>query len=235
MAMLYLYETHCHTLPTSACARAGLRETLEAYKANGFAGVFLTNHFLDGNIDPAIRNLPYAQRIYRYFDACEEGKRIGEELGLTVFSGIEMSHHGTDFLVYGIDRDWCLAHEDMDKMQKSQLLTLLMESGALVIQAHPFRESRSIDHIRLFLRHVHGVEIFNAGRREFENTLAAQYCENYGLIPFAGTDNHVGGKRVSYGGMATEEPLKTEGEFIALVLSGKAKPFLKNEKGIRML
>ncbi len=171
--MAYLYETHLHTLPVSACARAELRETLECYRQAGYAGVFLTNHFLDSNIDRSIRELPYHQRIDYYFDSCEEGRRIGEAPGFSVFPGIEMGYGGTDFLVYGIDREWCHAHEDMDRMPKSQLLELMREQGALLIQAHPFRESRSIDHIRLFPRHVHD----NLGDRDTH------------LMPYAGTMN----------------------------------------------
>ena len=69
-----------------------------------------------------------------------------------IFSAFEMSYKGTDFLVYGIGKEWCLNHPDMDKMSKKELLRLLMDDGALVIQAHPYREAGYIDHIRLFPR-----------------------------------------------------------------------------------
>ena len=48
---MYRYETHLHTAPVSRCASAGVRETLEYYKELGYEGVFITNHFLDGNIN----------------------------------------------------------------------------------------------------------------------------------------------------------------------------------------
>ena len=35
---MYLYETHVHTSPLSACAKVGVRETLEFYKSAGYAG-----------------------------------------------------------------------------------------------------------------------------------------------------------------------------------------------------
>ena len=60
---MYLYETHLHTAPMSGCAKVGIRETLEYYQSAGYAGVFLTNHFLDGNIDMEIRELAYAEQI----------------------------------------------------------------------------------------------------------------------------------------------------------------------------
>ena len=64
-------------------------------------------------------------------------------------------------------------------MKKSDELAFMMENGALIIQAHPFREAFYIDHIRLFPRHVHGVEIVNANRPEKENNLAKIYTNHY--------------------------------------------------------
>lgn len=232
---MYLYETHLHTAPLSACAKVGVRETLEFYKSAGYAGVFLTDHFLDGNIDRSLRELPYAERIEAYFKVFDEALPIAKEIGIDVFSAFEMSYGGCDFLVYGIGKKWCLEHEDMDKMKKSELLTMLMTDGALIIQAHPFREASYIDHIRLFPRHVHGVEIFNACRTDFENRLAVQYCENYELIPFAGSDNHNAGAMKRFGGMATSEPINDVADFISKVLLGAAKPFIKDESGVTLI
>ena len=232
---MYIYETHMHTSPVSACARVSVEDALKHYKSAGYTGVFMTDHFIDGNINLEVRNLPYEDRINFYFSAYEEGRVIGEEIGLDVFPGIEMTYGGTDFLVYGIDKEWCLAHKDMDKMKKSDLLRLLMAEGALVIQAHPFREAAYIDHIRLFPRQIHGVEVFNANRNDFENKLAEQYAENYGLIRFAGSDNHSGEKQKLLGGMATDRPIESVKNFIDLVLSGEAHPFKKEGNNIAYL
>ncbi len=232
---MYLYETHVHTAPLSACAKAGIRETLEYYKSAGYAGIFMTDHFIDGNINHSVRNLSYEERIRAYFSAYEEAKSVGEELGLEVFSGIEMTYLGTDFLVYGIDKKWCLEHRDMDRIKKSELLSILGEEGALIIHAHPFRDASYIDHIRLYPKQVHGVEVYNAGRTDFENKLASQYCENYGLLRFAGTDNHLAGMQKRFGGMATERPIWDVEDFINMVLSGEAKPFVRDEGGVEFI
>lgn len=227
---MFYYETHVHTSPVSACAKVSVEEMLKAYKNAGYAGVFMTEHFIDGNINLDVRKLPYEERVNYYFSAYEEGKIIGEEIGIDVFGGIEMSYGGTDFLVYGIDKEWCLAHTDMDKMKKSELLKLLMSEGALIIQAHPFREAAYIDHIRLFPRQIHGVEVFNANRNDFENKLAEQYAENYGLLRFAGSDNHTGKNQKILGGMATEKRIESVQDFIDMVFSGEAHPF-RNKGG----
>lgn len=216
----YLYETHLHTLPVSKCAHATVRETLEAYLALGYDGVFITNHFLDGNIN-VDRSLPYEKRIRFYFSDYKEGVRIGKELGIAVFCGVEMSYGGTDFLVYGLDEEWYLAHPEIEGMPRTALLSVLAEAGALIIQAHPFREAAYIDHIRLFPRHVHGVEVYNACRTPSENAIAALYAEHYGLPAFSGTDNHRAGAQPLFGGMVSEEPIEDEQDFISCFHGGR--------------
>ena len=65
----------------------------------------------------------------------------------------------------------------------------------------------------------------NACRKEQENAMAEHYANAYGLIHFAGTDNHTAGKRKTFGGMECETPITDEQDFIAKVLSGEMKPF----------
>ncbi|MBE6658996.1 MAG: histidinol phosphatase [Ruminococcaceae bacterium] len=227
---MYLYETHLHTAPVSRCARATPEETVRYYKEIGYAGIFVTNHFIDGNID-VDRSLPYEERIRFYFSDYEKALAVGQALGISVFCGVEMTYGGTDFLVYGLDREWYLAHPEIEGMPKSKLLPMLIDEGALVIHAHPFREASYIDHIRLYPRCVHGVERFNACRSEFENRLAGQYAENYGLIPFAGSDNHAASGLTTLGGMRTEKPIADEADFVRTVLAGGAEPFKRLPDG----
>ena len=224
---MYQYETHLHTMPVSKCARASVRENLEFYKSLGYAGVFITNHFLDGNIN-IDRTLPYEERIRFYFSDYEEGVKIGQAIGLPVFCGVEMSYGGTDFLVYGLDKDWFLAHPEIEGMKKSEELKFLISHGALVIQAHPYREASYIDHIRLYPRCVHGVEVYNASCKDpLVNAMAELYAKNYGLLPFAGSDNHRGGNCRNFGGMESQTPVLDEADFIAKFFSGELTPFRK--------
>lgn len=217
---MYKYETHLHTYPVSKCAKVGVREVLEFYKAQGYDGVFITNHFLDGNIN-IDSSLPYEERINFYFSDYEEGKRLAEEVGIKVFFGAEISYKGTDFLIYGLDKEWFLSNPQIMDMKKKDELQYLAENGALVIQAHPYREAGYIDHIRLFPRSVHGVEVINACRNELENAMADHYAKSYGLLPFAGSDNHCGMAQKKLAGMCSDMPIKDEQEFIKKVLSGE--------------
>ena len=63
---MYQYETHLHTAPVSKCGRVSVRENLEFYKSEGYAGVFITNHFIDGNINSSAGE-SYEEKINYFF------------------------------------------------------------------------------------------------------------------------------------------------------------------------
>ena len=221
----YKYETHMHTKPVSACAQADVRDSLEFYKNLGYDGVFITNHFLDGNVN-IDRSLDYKTKIEFYFSDYEAAVKLSDEIGIKVFCGVEMSYGGTDFLIYGLDKAWYLQHPEIMEMKKSEEMPFLMEHGALVIQAHPYREADYIDHIRLFPRCVHGVETINANRTDFENIMAVEYAKMYDLLTVAGSDNHIGSRQKKLAGVSLDRPLADEADFIKCVLNSSFKLFM---------
>ena len=226
---MFKYETHLHTYPVSRCAGATVKESLEFYNKMGYDGVFITNHFLDGNIN-IDKDSPYLEQIEFYFSDYEQGVKIGKELGIKVFCGVELSYKGTDFLIYGLDKEWFIEHPGIMDMKKTDELAFMMQEGALVIQAHPYREAGYINHIRLFPRSVHGVEIINACQDENTNNLAKIYCESYNLLEFAGSDNHIAGKKKFLAGLCFNEPIDSESDFIEKFKSGKAQIFTTNNE-----
>ena len=78
---MYKYETHLHTHPVSACAKSDVYECLDFYKKLGYDGVFITNHFVDGNIG-VDSSLPYEEQINFYFSDYEKGAEYGKTIGL---------------------------------------------------------------------------------------------------------------------------------------------------------
>ena len=222
----YLYETHLHTSPVSKCATVSVRQQLEFYKSLGYEGVFITNHFIDGNIG-CDRSLSYEERINFYFSDYEKGLEIGKELGIAVFPGVESSYGGTDFLIYGLDKEWFLAHPEIEGMPRQLLLSTMAEEGALIIQAHPYREASYIECIRLFPRHVHGVEIYNSSCNDLCNDMAEAYAKAYQLVAIAGSDNHTGDRRTRLGGIKTKTPIASIEDFIERVKQGEVVPFKK--------
>ena len=221
------YDTHVHTSPVSRCARATVRETVEFYKSKGYEGIFITNHFLDGNINIDYSE-PYEKKIEFYFSDYEEALKIGKEAGLQILLGVELSYKGTDFLIYGLDKQWFLDHPEIMDMDKTTELTFMMEQGALVIQAHPFREAHYIDHIRLYPHCVHGIETINAERTDQCNDLGNYFADSYGFHKTAGSDNHVAGAAKRLAGMISSEPLKDEADFIRHVLADDMELFLED-------
>lgn len=221
---MYKYETHLHTYPVSKCAKKGVRENLEFYKNKGYDGIFITNHFVDGNIS-IDSDIPYDEKIDFYKSDYEEALNIGKKIGLKVFFGVELSYHGTDFLVYGLNCEWYRNHPEITGMKKSDELRFLSENGAFIVQAHPFREAEYIDHIRLFPRCIHGTEIVNACRTDFENKLALEYAEHYGLYKTAGSDNHLGKDIPHLAGMSSLTPIKNEADFIKKIKNGEMTIF----------
>ncbi len=226
---MYQYEMHCHTSPVSACAKADVRDTVEFYKRKGYDGIFITNHFLN-QYNGIPSDASHEEKIRYYFSDYEEAVRIGREIGIQVFSGIETTYRGTDFLVYGLDRDWFLQHPHIMDMDIKDKLSYMREHGAYVAQAHPYREAYYIDHIRLYPRHVDAIEIINANRTPLENQMARLYAENYGLQMMAGSDNHMGSRQVHLAGLQSETPIHSVSEFIEGMKNGMFQVFTKDNQ-----
>lgn len=238
---MFKYETHCHTSPVSKCGKASVAETVGFYKQLGYDGIFITNHFLDGNINPEARQMPYCDQIDYYFSDYEEGAVLGRDAGIKVFPGVELSYKGTDFLIYGLDKAWYKAHPEILSMGKTEELAFMMQEGAFVIQAHPYREAYYINHIRLFPRSVHGAEIINSNQAWESNEMGAVYADRYGLLKTAGSDNHWGGNvfsklrergfRPEIAGMCSDSEIFSVQDYIDMVRCGSMQPFLIDENG----
>ena len=221
---MYKYETHLHTSPVSACAKANVSDTLVCYKNLGYDGVFITNHFLDGNIN-IDKSLPYEKKIEFYFSDYENALKLSKNIGIKVFLGIEISYGGTDFLIYGLNKKWFLKNPQIMDMKKSDELPFLHKNGALVIQAHPFRQDYYIDHIRIYPDCIDGMEVVNANRTESENKIAMIYADEYKLLKTAGSDNHLASAQIHFAAMASETPIVSEEDFIKRIKSNKLSIF----------
>ena len=221
---MFKYEMHMHTAPVSRCGHKNVTESLDFYKSEGYDGVFLTNHFLCGNV-AIFEDMPYEKKLDFYFSDYRDAVAYGKKIGLKVFLGVELSYKGTDFLIYGLPEEWYYKHPEIMEMKKSDELRLMMAEGAFIIQAHPMREAQYIDHIRLFPRCVHGVEVINGCRSDFENRLADQYADNYELLKIAGSDNHSGGDCKNLAGIKTKTPIESVEDFIDKVRKGETEIF----------
>ncbi|MDE6745132.1 MAG: PHP domain-containing protein [Oscillospiraceae bacterium] len=190
---MYKYETHMHTREASACAWSTGAEMAEKYKAEGYTGIIVTDHFFNGN-SAIPRDLPWKERIELYCKGYENAKARGDEIGLDVFFGFEYGDGGSDFLVYGLDKQWLIKNDHILDIGLTDFLEYARSCGGFVVHAHPFREYeyiRSTVHAPRFVDAVEGVNASHckAGHCEF-NDRAKLFAEWYGLPVTGGSDAH---------------------------------------------
>lgn len=187
--MPYLYETHLHTCQGSACARSTGAEHARFYKDIGFSGIIITDHFFGGNTTVP-RNLPWKERVDRFLIGYEDAYAVGQKIGLQVFFGWEQGYGDDEYLVYGLDKAWLLAHPEVEHWTRREQLIGVRRDGGCVVQAHPFRERDYIQHVRLGRLYCDGVEAANAANLQHADAAAFRYAKQYGLPMTAGSDNH---------------------------------------------
>ena len=109
----YRYETHCHTSWCSGCGQDSPQDMAAAYYHMGYAGIVITDHFLRGNscVD---RNLPWADQMGRYFQACQAAAQWAKGKDFDVLFGIEHCYgNGKEVLTYGITLEFLVANPDI--------------------------------------------------------------------------------------------------------------------------
>ncbi len=246
----YIYETHLHTSEASACASSGGADYVKIYRDAGYAGVIVTDHFFNGNTTVP-QDLDWETRVNLYCKGYENAKTEADRINASdpdvqsgkrepfqVFFGIEHNFEGDDYLLYGIEKDWLLAHPEIMEKDHAGLYELMHSAGGIVVHAHPFRRCSYITEIALHPDTVDAVEIHNSGNDWDENNCAARYAEEYHKPATAGTDLHdVRGfagqdEQLPSGAVAFETRLSSVQDYAQRVKNGKCKPVMYSlEKG----
>ncbi len=230
--MLYKYETHCHTSEGSECGKLDGASFARFYKSLGYAGLFITDHFYKGNT-AVPRTLPWNDWVTEFAKGYENAKREGDKIGLDVFFAWEYSGaHGADFLIYGLDKDWLLAHPEQIELGTCDYLALVRESGGTVIHAHPFRRPEKL----LLPDWTDGVEIINANASDEDNFRAEIYARSYGFPVIGGSDNHSGARQKRLAGVYLPERISGINEFVSFLRNNEVKVFTDryNDDGGRL-
>lgn len=189
IVMGYKYETHLHTSEASLCGSSTGAELARFYKEQGYQGLVVTDHFFNGNT-AVDRSLPWEEKVALYCRGYESAKEEGDKIGLDVFFGVEWAFHGDEFLLYGVSKEWLLAHPDMLGWSHKQLFEEIEKIGGLMIQAHPFRDRGYIGIIHLYPELVHGIEVTNTGNAPMDDRLADVYAKYWNLPVTSGSDTH---------------------------------------------
>lgn len=232
----YVYETHLHTCQGSACGCVTGAEMARLYKAAGYAGVVITDHFFGGNtaID---RSLPWEQWVEEFCKGYESAKTEGDKIGLQVFFGWESGYQGTEFLIYGLDKQWLLAHPEIRDCSIERQYELVHTHGGIVIHAHPFRSESYIPEIRLFPQLVDAVEAINATHSSHNsvshkhpewNEEALEYAKANDLPITSGSDQHR--PAMIGGGMVFGRKMENIQDLCYAILNREAEEYLDGNK-----
>ncbi len=219
----YFYDTHVHTSEASACAKNTGAEMARAAKAAGYTGIIITDHAWNGNtcIDPS---LPWETWVEAFCKGYENAKKEGKKIGLSVFFGYESNFDGTEFLIYGLDKEWLIRHPQIKKATVEQQFKMVHDGGGIVIQAHPYREADYIPRVRLYPTDSDLTEIFNGAHSSPLSTShynpdfdrqAVEYARKYGVEVTAGSDVH--SVQMLGAGIAVKEKWKTVVDYIMTV------------------
>jgi hypothetical protein len=187
----YLYETHLHTVFSSACGISPGQDYIRRYIDAGYTGIIVTDHFYQGNT-AVNRKLPWGEWVNQFCRGYEKTREAGEKLGLDVFFGWEETFDGADdYLIYGLDKAWLLEHPESRRWTRGEQYRAVKQHGGCVVQAHPFRQHYYIPQINLSSGCVDAVEAANAGNHDRSyDSLAKRYGERLGLPLTAGSDIH---------------------------------------------
>ncbi len=216
---LFLYETHMHTKQVSACGILSGAQHVRFYKEAGYSGIVITDHFFNGN-SCVPGNLPWEERVELFCKGYEEAKEEGDKLGLSVFFGWEANFRATEFLIYGLDKEWLLKHPQIMDWSVEEQYEQIHAAGGFVVHAHPFRKRVYIEEIRLYPSYVDAVEGINVGNRNDEfDRQAMAYAKKHRLPIIAGSDAH--GIENYRSGIAFKKKAENIRDFIDMIKAGK--------------
>ncbi len=222
--MLYKYETHLHTSEVSKCGKNTAVEMMRAHKKAGYTGVFVTDHFFNGNCTIP-RHLSWKEQVDLFVRGYKLAESEGEKLDLDVFFAWEYVNNpfGEDYLIYNLDYDFLLAHPEQEHLPFEEYSRLIRENGGYLIQAHPYRTADYILYeANPKVDLIDGVEVNNttSDSPHNHNELAWELARaNPQLMRISGTDIH-NTDLVGLGGVAFPYRIKSSQHFIDALKAG---------------
>lgn len=224
---MYKTETHLHTKETSACSHLFAKEMVQLYHEAGYNTLFISDHmhhdFLEKNSD-----VPKIKAIERflggYYNAFEEGKKYGMNILPSVEYSLAFGNIHNHYLVYGIDEKFLFDNPNCESFNLEKLRKSAKDKGAMIIQAHPFRNTCFPTPL-----YVDGMEVLNSNPRHFiatDEERTVETIKQYGLPFSAGSDAHRP-EDVAGTGIGSDNEIKSAEDFIKVIMSKNGK-VLKN-------
>lgn len=181
-------DLHVHSSEVSMCGKMSAKETVERYKAAGYDGIVLTNHY-NRDTSSHFERHGFSDFNQVYEDAYQLAKSEGEKVGLLVLFGFELRFDdcNNDYLVYGMPKEVYSDYKKLFTLRAGEFSKIAQEKGFLFYQAHPFRNEMSIRRPDCFF----GIEVKNGNpRHDSRNDVAQFWAEKFGLHKIAGSDCH---------------------------------------------
>lgn len=228
--MLFKYEMHAHTNAVSRCGLSTPEEMVTAYANAGYAGIVFTDHFIHGHTAVS-KDLPWDERMKAYFSPYDTAKKLGKELGISVFVGIEHAYgNGKEVLVYGdLTAEAFIKKPEVATMNIYEFIDFCHQNGWFVAHAHPFRERFYINlEIPPVIYGVDGIEVYNHCNQPEENIKADKFCKETGRIPISGSDTH-SVELCGKAGLAFNKKITTPKGLVKALLSGKGRLIINGE------
>jgi len=179
-----------HTSQVSKCAHNTAKEQVRAYKKRGYTGIIITDHFVNGWCHcPA--DLPWEKKMEFLLHGYEEAKEEGRKCGLDVFLGWEYFDNGSDYLTYGLDKDFLIKHPQLINMKIEEYSPLVRKHGGFIAQAHPYRDTRpGRNYGPAAPQLLDAVEVYNPTDPDENNNRANDFARLHGLPVQSGSDSH---------------------------------------------
>ena len=222
---MFKYELHLHTSQGSKCAHSEGKEYVDFYISNGYSGAVVTDHFYRGNTRPD-RNIPWEQYMEEFLSGYYDMKSAAEGKDFDVFFGVEERFDTCDeYLIYGLEPEWFIAHSELREISRVEYLKLAKESGAFIIQAHPYRYRdyyAKYDRFTISSSLVDGYEVFNSCNQPEHNKLAFDLAVTEGKLMTSGSDRHKASDYIdTQGGILLDKRVNSIAELICAIKGGK--------------
>lgn len=216
---MFKTELHVHTYPVSRCAHTEPEETAEHYIENGYRTMVITNHFSPPLFDTGCHSFEsYEQTAQFFIDGYRRAKKQAGDR-MTVLMGMELRVNANmnDYLIYGIDEQFVKDLGNVMDKRIRDIVPFIHERGALIFQAHPFRNGMTVTDPSL----LDGIEAGNfCTTHDSRNDIAQIWAKRYELLTVYGSDYH--NKCYMRGaGILTDDPI-TDNERLVSVLKSKS-------------
>lgn len=187
-----LIDMHAHTSAISACCRIPAPDVVAAARNSGIDGIILTNHYHK----PYVTDGDFNGFARRYIEEYFHTKACGEEIGMPVHFGVEISmekYNRAHMLVYGISTDFVLEYPMLFDYTQEELYKLVKSVGGAMIQAHPMRGGKNI---LMDPAYLDGVEINSHPLYDCTHLdELTDFAHRHGLILTSGGDFHADSHR----------------------------------------